>query len=1457
MRSVLRWLRRLVAGAVLLAAVVTAVALVAAHTDGGREQLRAYVEAALQDAFPGGARVRAVEGSILGTLIARDVELDGHDHTPIVTIGTLRVTVALWPLVVQTAHIDALVAEDVHVFVHDRPPPASGARSASGPSPWRVELPHVEIWGAAIEIEVGGSRQLLTDLDAAGAVMITPAGDTTMFGRVHGQWSRSGATPAPAAELTAMATVVLGGRVHVPAAVIVLRGTTHLAQGVAPPSGAVATISATDLVIDAEHPSGRIAVSAPARVVTTLIPELEDAGVSPDRLGDVAATIAVAAVTTATTRVEIHAAAGETTLRATLLGELAAQAARGEISAHGVDLALLTRGRVGGRGDLFAAGTGHRTDSTVFIEVPRLVATSSGVDVLDQRITGRLVVNAQATGTLAPALAVDLNGKMTGEGVTFADAAIATVTGPFELHVGPGARRGEAHVTATGIRNAGTRLGTAHADIERHADGTFGVAATAWPPTKGLEISANALVTLGEPGKPTVARLDRTRVRLPDGRRWAGRGGSVVLTEAKVAMRDVTLHDGEATVALRGDFARSTGVLVAHASADRFPASAIDARYRGLGSGRLALTRRGGVWQADGRFNVLGFAVAAEATPIDGNAHVVLAHRHVTLDANATSPELGDVGLAFEAVAPRDPFDVSAWRALDRSAVRNATITARKVALSGVLGIAGPSASGTQLTGTIDGEVNLAPAELRGTFNVRDVELPFGTLDGDLAFAPHDGDLGATATVGLSGISADVTARFAVPERPFDPATWPATWQHRGRAFLKEAAVDLDEVALDPELLARLGVTKLLAGHGVTAPLRGRATVALALGDAARQARLAIDLNDVTGGPLVEPISSHVAISAGPDGTHLRAALLGHGVGLGVLEATTPMTVDRWIAEPATVRRAPITADWTLPVTPAKRLLAVVGRHDLAGGSLEGGATIRGPLATPIVESARLVARDLEVAAPRGGYPPPAFAELEAVGTWDGASGSVTITGRQATGGTLHAVANGRPDALAAATGSITTEHFDVTPIAAWLPSFAPGLRAELASLAGIVDANLTLRTGGQLTGELHLIGGGLPIAAAGGTLREATADVAINERTITATIDGKLGHGTVQLSTEATPDLATIKLRELRLENVSVLGGSRPILHATLRTAGNQALHLERGQLRGGVTVQDARITVPGHAGPPLLDATAPPDLVFKGAPEAGAAPGPRAPASPWLVVDVALGATRIDAPDAIDSAGLGVKGTVGSDKLTVSIGGTVDVRGTIAVDNAYVEFLGRRYQLDGSKVNDLRFDGTTDPRLAIYMTHAFPELTLHVDVRGRASHPDLQFSSEPGTYSQGQLLGFLVGGEPGGDPDRQAGEAFKGALARWFSSRLGRQVNKVLPIKVDALSCEPSTTATSASCTVGKWLSQRLFLAYRQHLEPLLDENANDVHVRYRLGRKVLIEGTGGDRGHHGADLLWRHRW
>ena len=1522
MRAALRWLARLALGALLIAGVVAAIVVVTAHTEWGREWLRRRAEAALVRAWPGGAKLGRVEGSLLGTLIVHDVELRGRDHRLLVTAGVVRGELALWPLVVDTVRVDALVVEDVHVFAH-RPPPPVPPGPRGMPSPWRAELPRVVVRGAAVEIAAGGVAQTLAGLEAAGSVVADATG-VSIAGWAHGRWQDR------AAELTATGAVVYDGEVRVSGALVTLGGASAVATG---------------LVIDPDHPRGAVRLWAPAGAMRALLPGLD--ATAARGLGDVVADLALTPTPGATTtRLTLDATSGATRLWASLDGDPAQRSARGVVSASAIDLPALTGGRLGGRGRVLAAldggargvrgtvivhcenaaagapllrcgtpelpvedaivaldggfdragrdvltalafgrgehgleavatATGHREAGAVVLDDARGSAIATGATIAGRTVRGALAVRARARGPLAPAADVAIAGCATGGGVVVDVATLAAARGAWIVHLAsplagpraaapgslmapPGCERepdaadglDHAHVAASGIRYAGAQLGAATAELTRLGDGTFRVDAVAQPAVNGAVIAAGGRVAWT--AARTEATLLRTQVTVPGGGQWAGAGGSIVVTERSVAATGVALHSGDATVALRGELGRRTGAIVAHAELAGLAASRIADGARGHARGTLELTRRGGAWGGDARLDVAGFAATPDAPSIDAAAHAVLAGSRVTLAASLAGAGLGDVELAFETTAPRDPFDPGAWRALDRGAITNATVTARRVALAGLAVAAGRGAvapDAARLTGTIDGAVNLAPGALGGGLAVHAVDPVLGAVDADLVVAPRDGDLGAQVSARWSGnAEADLTARFAIPARPFEPATW----RRGGRDLLREAALDLEDVPFDPARLAQLGIAALLARHGIAAPYRGRATVELAIGAAASEAALTVELNDVTGGALVEPISQHVAIKAGLTGTHVDAAWFGPPLGptaapgaarlaLGTLAADLAVTPDRWLVDPAAALAAPIAARWTLATTQLAPILDLVGRRGLAAGTVSGTAAIRGTLGAPIVDDARLAVRDLAVLSRLGQHPTPVLAALDATARWDGARGTAELTGRGVSGGTLHATASGRPDALDRATGALTAARLDV----AWL---AVALPRALVPTAGIVDAELALRPDRGVTGALHLRGGELPIAASIGTVREVSADLAV-DRTITGTVDGKLGRGTIHAEVRAhdgAPGSAVVKLR-----SVPALGAARPIITADI-SAGCLELTPDRARLCGDVNVANAHIKLPEHPGTPLLDPKVPGDLVFAGASDGAARGAPEPPAHPWLVANVVLASTRLDA-GAI-AAGVGVQATLHSrNKLAVSIGDTVGVVGDIEIDSADLDLLGRRYDLEPS---ELRFDGTIDPVLAIHLRHQFPELALNVAITDRASRWKLQLTSDPGGYSTDQLFGFLIGGEPGGDSTTQTREAVAGASTRLISGALGQRLSRLLPIRLDAVSCEPATTVTSASCSAGRWLSERLFLSYRRISEPLPDENANGLDLQYRLGHKSF-ELSGGDRAHWGGDVLWRHRW
>ena len=86
MKRVWRWFKRVMIGLVAIIVVTVAFALIAIHTDWGRNIVRGQVEGILAETFPGGATIGRIDGSPFGTLVITDVVLNGADGKPLVAV---------------------------------------------------------------------------------------------------------------------------------------------------------------------------------------------------------------------------------------------------------------------------------------------------------------------------------------------------------------------------------------------------------------------------------------------------------------------------------------------------------------------------------------------------------------------------------------------------------------------------------------------------------------------------------------------------------------------------------------------------------------------------------------------------------------------------------------------------------------------------------------------------------------------------------------------------------------------------------------------------------------------------------------------------------------------------------------------------------------------------------------------------------------------------------------------------------------------------------------------------------------------------------------------------------------------------------------------------------------------------------------------------------------------------
>jgi autotransporter translocation and assembly factor TamB len=384
-----------------------------------------------------------------------------------------------------------------------------------------------------------------------------------------------------------------------------------------------------------------------------------------------------------------------------------------------------------------------------------------------------------------------------------------------------------------------------------------------------------------------------------------------------------------------------------------------------------------------------------------------------------------------------------------------------------------------------------------------------------------------------------------------------------------------------------------------------------------------------------------------------------------------------------------------------------------------------------------------------------------------------------------------------------------------------------------------------QLLGDLHLKDARIPISPSIGTLREASVDITVHAHDIAIAGTGKLGAGTVKLSGSIATDGASLTGGKvtMTLRKVSPIGAVQPVIDADVT-----AKLARRGETwTADLVVDKGFVKIASTKGERLKDVGLPPDLTIgRGKRPVRTGPLPPPPA-PIVIAHIVLHDTKVES----DEFRTTIRGelTATADTRAVGLTGKIEALG------GDLDLFDRRYIVDTAAVY---FDGTTDPLLQIRFTHDFPDVETITEVRGRLSKPVLSLSSNPGTYTKSQLLGFLLGGEPTGDPN-SAGARDKATAAgeSLIAGQIGNYVKKALPFNLDVLRYEAAGVTSSAAITVGSWVTHTLFVAFREHLSPRPDENSGEATVEYWLTQRLEVETTIGDRSYDGIDLLWRKRF
>jgi translocation and assembly module TamB len=404
------------------------------------------------------------------------------------------------------------------------------------------------------------------------------------------------------------------------------------------------------------------------------------------------------------------------------------------------------------------------------------------------------------------------------------------------------------------------------------------------------------------------------------------------------------------------------------------------------------------------------------------------------------------------------------------------------------------------------------------------------------------------------------------------------------------------------------------------------------------------------------------------------------------------------------------------------------------------------------------------------------------------------------------------------------------------------GLLSAKIDVIGLLEKPSIVGTATLKNGSIHP---GAPLY----TLRNLDVDLVLTPAKLKITGKGVSGRG--ELSFKGLAAMADLKPQSMRLD----LKLRRLPVEAGPLSISVDSKTVVRGTPNGtdwriDVDVGDTVIVVPGETSRSLHPDVLPADIVFVDSlstpPTTLAAALGSTPAS---VIDV-----YIRAPETISVRGEPVRTMVDVD-LHARLANNLVLEGTVETRGGWIELFGRRYEL---RRGNLGFGGSTDPGLDIALTHDFSAMTLTIAVTGTGSDPQLALRADPARYDDSELLSFVLGASPDDDRSQEqtaAGRA-TGAASSFLASKMQAVVRNVIPIdvlKVDVADDQ----AAAEKLTVGKWLTERIFLAYRRRFEAQELENSNEAVIEYRFRRLWLLELTYGDEGTGGADVLWLKRF
>ncbi len=1186
-------------------------------------------------------------------------------------------------------------------------------------------------------------------------------------------------------------------------------------------------------------------------------------------------------------------------LVADVTADAGALRATAKLDANGADLDANATGRLDAEG--FRLDRARATFS-----VDRLAALLGRLAPVDGRVRGTATLDGPID---RPALSARVDARH----LAFGDARVGRLDAEVDLRGEIDDPVGDARVRARGVSVSDALLGRVDLRVEREAGQPFDVRVTSRR-GRGLLERTDARFAVALAGADVRTEVQRLRLRALGSDWRVRRGAKVALTKSASRLRveDLALFTDDARITADAELDLARGRILAldvtvpelHVDALRRAGFVPHGPIDGAISARIAKQKE--TLRADvsvfGRDIGRGRAVARvaiPARPFEPQSWQRLAVddiRRVRLDLARL--DVGEVQRMF-GLDPVVRGAASGGVAFRRGHLERGALDLSEAKILGVsedvafyISIETPDDAWARvrLTGVLDGQpvlstklsLDIAPARLRrdgleaiayadfasethlSAFPLSALEQPramSGTVTGTIAVARRgraialdvranahrarwdvrwpemDLDIDGRAANGQATLDArldageagrlELTARGETPKDSADLAAW--------------SALRLDDIA-QVELHADNAHLALWADVLEMPELRGVVGADVKLGRAGRVGEATARLDGFSMSETDASIDARAYIDAQPNRTRIEATAFADDRPLLDAEASTPLSLARLTSTSSkAIADLPVEADVKAAKIPMKLIARLLGAKEDVDGDLALVGKLSGALGDPKLE-AHVHSANMRIGKSEfEHFAVDFFLNERKVG----AEASL----RQREGGRLvldGTVGLGDDDTLLV---DMIANDFDL----AFLSLVSGAGSATFGGVAGKIDGEVEMSGGKSsplVAGVMRLVDVRAVLVHPIPPMEDIDGELIFEDQRMRFALRGASGDGRFTFEGQAAGGPKGLEMSsELEIDDVAVAAGPK-ILETDL-TAEIELALAERLDI--DVVIRDGNVKLPTKGATERLPVEDLEHVVLVD--ELQEEPPPRetegedtsGSALAYRVQVRTAGQLPIRSPD--------LNANVVADITVAQSDGAPLTTGFVEVTSGTVNLFGRQWVIDNADVR-LAAGRDTEPRLDIRVRHDFPTVTVYVSVSGPPSNPRVRFSSDPGIYSQDQLIGFVLGGTPGAaQEDAPLADQAVGAATGFLLGQVQSRLQDKLPI--DTISVELDDSASAEAVSVGKWISSRIFVAYNHRIAPETDENTNAGLVQFRLGRGWMLETTYGDRGNGSADLLYRKRF